>query len=188
MVAFGTRHSVKKAKAMHVFLNGIKVCNVPSVKYLGFTLDVTLNFKSHINGIVRSVIHKNAVLNKLMKFLNQYTALTIYKTMILPYFDYCNVIYQGTNVDSLDKLQRLQNKCLKTCLNLSKTHDTDNLHKTAKCAMLDCRRQAHMCNFMFLRLSRQDLRDVREVRTRLHDGPLFKVEKPSKEQLNMRAP
>ena len=42
-------------------------------------------------------------------------ALKIYKSMILLYFDYGDVIYTKASAEGLEKLQRLQNKCLKIC-------------------------------------------------------------------------
>ena len=38
-----------------------------------------------------------------------------------------------------------------------------------------------MLNFMFARQSRKDLMDSRDINTRLHDAPVFKVEFPIKE-------
>ena len=116
-----------------------------------------------------------------MKYLDTATALSIYKAMILPYFDYCDVIYQGAGKEILEKLQRLQNKCLKTCLGLCKRHDTQEVHRLAKCAKLNDRRKTHVCNFMYLRQRRGELMDDRDISTRLHDAPVFKVKIPVKE-------
>ena len=85
--------------------------------------------------------------------------------MILPYFDYCDVVYSGANANCLDKLQRLQNKCLKLCLGFHKLHDTADVHNEAKCARLDVRHKAHFNNFMYKRQSKLDLLDLREICT-----------------------
>ena len=84
-------------------------------------------------------MHKLLMLSKVWNYLNKEVALRIYKTMILPYFDYYDVIYNTANADGLDKLQRLQNKCLKIYLSLNRTHDTDDLHSQAKCPMLQAK-------------------------------------------------
>ena len=101
---------------------------------MGFILDSTLNHISHISGFISTMIHKKAMLPKIMKYLDTDTALSVYKAMILPYFD-CDVIYQGSGKELVEKLQRLQNKCLKTCLGLSKTDDTQEVHRPAKGAI-----------------------------------------------------
>ena len=135
---------------------GHKVQNVPTFKYLGYILDSTLTFQVHIKDIIKKVIHKRIMLAELMPFLNVIVAISIYKAMILPYFADCDLVYQGTCSWELDKLQRLQNKCLKTCLGVNRLYDTDQLHCYTKCAKLEDRRKAHVCNFMFTRQNRKD--------------------------------
>ena len=52
-----------------------------------------------------------SLLAKLRKYLNDDVALQIHKSMLLPYFDYADV--NNSNIGDLEKLQSLQNKCLK---------------------------------------------------------------------------
>ena len=59
--------------------------------------------------------------------------------MILPYFDYGDVIYNSANKDGLDKLQRLQNRCLKICKNVNIRFNTEELHNLTKMPMLQVR-------------------------------------------------
>ena len=181
MMTFGTRHSVKKTKDLKLFLAGKEIQKVSTFKYLGFTLDATLNFKAHIADVIKKVIHKRILLTRLMTFLNNDVALLIYKLMILPYFDYCDAIYDTACAGDLDKLQRLQNKCLKTCLNLHKLCNTDIVHSQAKCALLAARRKTHVCNLMYKRKSREDLVDDRFIGTRQHDTLTFKINFPHNE-------
>ena len=126
-------------------------------------------------------MHKRTLLARMMPFLTKASALSIYKMMILPYFDYCDVIYQTACKSDLDKLQRLQNKCLKTCLGLNKLHETKDVHSMAKCAYLGSRQKANVCNFMYKRQSNAKLMDRRDITTRQHDAPLFLVKHPDKE-------
>ena len=53
----GTRHKVKKAKAASVTMAGVKLQLVPTYKYLGFTLDFTLSFNSHVNSVIKMVAY-----------------------------------------------------------------------------------------------------------------------------------
>ena len=181
MMTFGTRSSVKKTKGCKLYLDNTRIQAVATFKYLGFVLDSTLSFKNQISDIIKKVFHKHTLLTRLMSFLNVNTTLLIYKTMLLPYFDYCDVVYQQANSGDLEKLQRLQNKCLKTSLGLNKRCDTKTVHTRAKCAMLEARRKAHLCNFMFIRQGRINLMDERDIRTRQHDAPLFLVNIPHNE-------
>ena len=181
MMTFGTRHSIKKTKECHLLLGGVKVQKVATFRYLGFMLDSTLNFRSHIADVIKNVMYKRTLLSKIMSFLNKDVALSIFKLMILPYFDYCDVIYHSAGSGDTEKLQRLQNKCLKTCLSLSPLCSTKTVHNLAKCASLSSRREAHVCNFMYRRLAREELVDNRNIPTRQHDAPLYVVDFPHKE-------
>ena len=181
LMVFGTRHKVKKAKKVRLNLEGAPLQIVPTYKYLGFTLDSTLSFNYQVKCIANMVSYKASVLSKIRKFLKEDVALKIYKSMILPYFDYGDVIYMSANQEGLDKLQRLQNRCLKICKNLNVRFEARELHVITKVPKLEFRREAHMNNFMHGRLNRLDLVDQRDIRTRLHDAPTFLTKIPNLE-------
>ena len=105
-------------------------------------------------------------------------ALLIYKSMLLPYFDYADVIYHKSNSRDLDKLQRLQNRCLRICMGYDRYFSTDRAHKLSNVAFLKDRRTSHVLNFMFKRKVNTELLNRREIRTRAHDAPLFNVKIP----------
>lgn len=52
------------------------------------------------------------MLNKIRSFINSKTALLLYKTTILSYFDVGDIFYDAANKDPLNRLQLLQNKAL----------------------------------------------------------------------------
>ena len=81
----------------------------------------------------------------------------------------------------LDKLQRLQNRGLKICKGFDRRFNTGRLHSITKCPMLMSRREAHLNNFMYGRLSDPLSRDLRGLNTRAHDAPPFKVKVPKNE-------
>ena len=180
-MVFGTRHKVKKAKNVILKLENTQLQMVPTYKYLGFTLDSTLSFNYQVKCIGNMVAYKANLLAKIRKFLTDDVALKIYKSMIIPYFDYGDVIYNCANQEGLEKLQRLQNKCLKICRGLNVRFNTRELHVTTKVPMLEDRRVAHINNFMHGRLERQHLIDHRDIRTRAHDAPMFLVKVPNLE-------
>ena len=45
------------------------------------------------------------------EFMTQAISLRVYKTMVLPYFDYGDILFMCTNQDLLDDLQVAQNRC-----------------------------------------------------------------------------
>ena len=70
-----------------------------------------------------------SLLPKIRKYLNDDVALLIYRSMLLPYFDYADVIFSNSNTGDLDKLQRLQNKCLRLCGRRVRNASTEKMHK-----------------------------------------------------------
>ena len=97
---------------------------VPTFKYLGLILDSTLSYYHHISSVIRTVLHKMTLLAKMKKYLKKDVALLVYKTMILLYLDYADVIIHKSNNKDLDKLQQLQNRCLRICLGSDKRFST----------------------------------------------------------------
>ena len=161
-----------------VKIEGVPLQLVPTYKYLGVTLDSTLSVNSHVKNVANIISYKVVLRVKIRKFLTQDVAPKIYKSMVLPYFDYGDVIYGNANQEGLEKLQRLQNKCLKICMGFNVRHGTANLHRVTKLPMLGVRRVAHVNNFMYTRLGNPSYIDNRDIRTRAHDGPLFSVKVP----------
>ena len=143
------------------------------------TLDSSLSYKPHLATVVRNVSHKIYLLSRVRKFMSNRTALLVYKTMILPFFDYADVIYHNARVNELDKLQRLQNRALKLCLGLHKREDTELVHRTAKVPLLENRRRSHVFNFMYKRMEMKHNLDVPVKNTRSADAPRFILPTPS---------
>ena len=95
--------------------------------------------------------------------------------MILQCLDYADVIFSKANVNVLDKLQRLQNRCLKIFAGFNMGYDMNQLHKTLKVPYLKDRRRAHVLNFMYNQKSNTELLKNRQICTRAHDAPLFNI-------------
>ena len=98
-------------------------------------------------------------------------AIKIYKGMILPYFDYGDVVYMGGRKDMLEKLQRLQNRALKICLRVEHRHPTDDLHRQTRVKTLYDRRKAHLKIAAFSKIRNPGRVQVTEKITRGGDAP-----------------
>ena len=94
---FGTKYMLKKLDKPKVKLDGSILGNVDHYKYLGVILDSSLNFIKHINNIIKMVSHKLNLLSKTRQFITQAASVRIYNSMILPYMDYGDVVYQAAS-------------------------------------------------------------------------------------------
>ena len=89
--------SQKVQKCRHTFRRGATKTR-PLIQIFGY----------HIR--LNPQLNKMTLLAKLKKYLTDEAALQIYKTMLLPYFDYADVIFDQANSRDIEKLQTLQNK------------------------------------------------------------------------------
>ena len=93
--------------SLELSLNGAKICNVSSTKYLGLYINCHLNWNDHINYISQRVRTKLAAILRL-KPLKQCTVLILlYKAFIVPIFDYCDAVWQPSFIKMDWKLDRL---------------------------------------------------------------------------------
>ena len=102
--------------------------------------------------------------------------------MILPYIDYGDIFFMDANNNLVSKLQTLQNRALRICSNNRVNIPTDLLHLSAQTPKLVNRRETHLLNFMFRNKHNAKLLNVRNLRTRLHDAPVFLTVKPGCEK------
>ena len=106
----------------------------------------------------------------------------IYKSMVLPFFDYGDVIIAGAGPRLLGKLQKLQNRCLKICLGIVDGCSPDILHNRVREAKLGDRRKMHVNNFMFKRKEKNvglAVHDENLTQTRIRAAPNFNLVKLS---------
>ena len=176
---FGTSKRVKKTGHLQLNINNMPIQQVPSYKYLGMTLDSSLSYKPYLASVVRTVSHKIYLLSRVKKFMSSRSSLLVYKSMILPFFDYADVVYHNANAKELEKLQRLQNRALKLCLGLHKREDTEMVHRTAKVPLLENRRRSHVYNFMYKRKDMKHNLDTLIKWTRSADAPRFILPTPN---------
>ena len=91
------------------------------------------------------------MLSRIRHFINKDVSLLIYKPKILPYFTYGDILYDGAVSKSVDKIQKLQNRALRICLNSVEPLSIKDLHARTGMPLLGHRRNVDLRNFMFNR-------------------------------------
>lgn len=114
-------------------------CSIISLKkevwYLGATIDEKVYFNAHTEisrakslkcfSAIYPLLHSRSKLSTVNK-------LTLYKTVIRPKITYAAPAWICTNETNIKKLQRTQNKILKTILGLPRTFSTNVRHSLLK--------------------------------------------------------
>ena len=179
----GSRSMVKKHRFVPKRkIDGVALEYVFQYKYLGVTIDESLTFHNHLKNTIKILAHKIYMFKKIRHYITEDAAVKIYKTMVLPYADYGDIFFINANNNQLKKLQTLQNRALRICLNVALVTPIEILHQSAQIPLLRMRREVHLKMFMFKSKTNIDRLSMRNIRTRLHDAPVFEMIKPTCEK------
>ena len=74
-------------------LNGKRLYQTSSVKYLGIKIDQYLNWQGHINNIAINLNKKNAMLYKVRQFVNERTKTSIYHAIFDSHLNYAFIVW-----------------------------------------------------------------------------------------------
>ena len=116
---------------------------VSSTKYLGVLLDEHLTFDDHINYIHKKASNKLGILYRAKDYLDRQTKILLYKSLILPHLDFCDIVYMSTTEYNLNKLQLIQNTACRTILGADKDTSIKDMHKQLELLTLKQRRFIH---------------------------------------------
>lgn len=106
--------------SVNIHINGTRLKIENEIKYLGNIIDDKLKFDKNINNVCKKVGQKCNVLSRLRHEMNLNQKLTIYKSIVEPHFSYCSSILYLSNKTDLDRLQVIQNRCLRQILNANR--------------------------------------------------------------------
>lgn len=169
-----------------ISINGETIEQVQCFKYLGVIIDQKLLFKEHMSVCVRNAYHKLYLVNKIREFIPVNTAIVLYKTMILPYLEFGNVFLLNCKSGDLVKIQRVQNRCLRTLLHKGRMYDINLLHRDARLATWKKRALTSAMKLMFkYKFDHNNLAEVRAETiavTRSQAGPLFSLDMPNSQR------
>ena len=147
---FGTANRLKQAQSLTVEIDQEIIERVHTFKYLGMYLDSHLSFNEHIDKVCSKVSQRIGLLRRLRHCLTFSIADMLYKTMILPIFDYCDTVWGTCGATKQRQLQILQNRAARVVLQ-RRQRDISivNLHQTLNWKYLADRRFEHTCIMVF---------------------------------------
>lgn len=132
-----------------VYLGSEIVEVVQDYTYLGFVLDENLTFIGHINRLISSSIAKVYTLAKIRRYINCETAVTIFKSFILPKLEYGDIFCCGVTKKLQYKLQVVMNKALRICFRSNREDSNYFNHLKAKVLPLHLRRKCSILKLMY---------------------------------------
>jgi hypothetical protein len=95
----------------------VVIDEVVKTKFLGVIINSTLTWQDHIKTVCNKVSKSIGILYKVRKNVKSDILLTLYHTLIEPYFLYCNIVWASQNTVYLHKLLLKQKKAVRivTC-------------------------------------------------------------------------
>ena len=86
---------------------------VEHTKFLGVIIHQNRSWQAHIKAISSKIAKSTGIFIKSRQFFLSNTLCTLYNSLILPYLQYCSVIWASTYFSHLQPLFRLQKKALR---------------------------------------------------------------------------
>jgi hypothetical protein len=135
---------------INISLDGTKIQQVLSTKFLGVEIDQFLSWRSHIKKIESKISAMIGILAKIRYKLSEDTACLLYSIIILPHLNYCNIVWGNNYKSALNRLDVLQKRALRICI-LSNRRVSSNVLFN-KCAALNIfdLNKLHVSKFMYL--------------------------------------
>ena len=125
-------------------LRSITIKECKETKYLGLILDNKLNFKSHVDHVIKKVTKRIGAMYRSKSLLPTKYRKMFANALMLPQFDYLDTIYCRANKTKLAELDIIYKKVAKIALDVPQTESSLNVYKEMKWLPLHLRRQLHL--------------------------------------------
>ena len=129
--------------------NGKKVTLTPasSIKVLGIKIDENLNWTPQTNAVKRNALNSIRHLHRINHLLPVKLRIQLYNSLVIPHYDYADIIWGGCGSVNSKKLQISQNFAVRSITG-SKKHDSASASfKKLKFLNLSQRRKVHEAVF-----------------------------------------
>ncbi len=137
------------SSVLSLSLDGNDIEHVSTYKYLGLLLDDKLSMELHISKLCSKTKMKLGMLGRIRTFISKSTAITLYKSLLLPVIEYGDLIYGIANATNLERLQKLQNSAMRIILLAPKTTHINAMLTELNFLNLSERRMFHLATLLF---------------------------------------
>ena len=150
-IIIGSRQNLIKLSKNYI--PPVKIADIPierknHVKNLGIIFDDTLSWTKHLNTSIGRAYGKYKQTYRFKNFLSEKAKLNISETYILSQFNYCDSLFLNASQTLKNKVQKVQNSCLRFSLNLRKFDHITAHRKHLGHLDMDQRRILHSVTLM----------------------------------------
>ena len=142
---FATQRKLASSnERLKVYIKNDLLENVDCFKYLGIWLDPSLTWSNNTDKLVSTVNKRIGLLRRVRNVLPKHTLNLLYKSLVVPHFDYCDVVWGNACKTYLLRLDKLQNAAGKIILGLPRRYPTELLLNTLGWQKLHDRCSSHL--------------------------------------------
>lgn len=143
-VLIGSSRKLNSCDAIKVTVQDHQVNQSATAKYLGITIHENLTWTEHVKVMSAKINQRIGILKRLRHILSKEELVTVYTSVILPLFDYADLVWgDKSNKVLMDDLQILQNKAAKVILGLPRAHSATDALQKLNWVKLNFRRTQH---------------------------------------------
>ena len=125
------------------------ICESKSQKYLGLIVDNKLSFNEHIDYIKKKISKRIGAMYRSKNLLPLKFRKMFANALMLPHFDYLDIIWSKTSITKLKELDIIYKKIAKIALNVKVTEASIEVYKNMSWLPLHLRRQLHTSTYMY---------------------------------------
>lgn len=177
------RSKCDKQNLPPIIVNNTTIPYSSTVKNLGIYMDCHLEWNEQVNHTSKKIFSIIHSLKRLKHFLPDKLKLILVQTLVMPHFDYCDIILSNLNANLSSRLQRVHNACVRYICNIRKYDHVSPSFQTLSWLRLSDRRALHSLVLLFQILrtatpiylaSRfQNLSSYHQLSTRSHHNNLL---------------
>ncbi|KAG7310994.1 hypothetical protein JYU34_003847 [Plutella xylostella] len=151
-IILGSSRMLRKidvSAVMRVTYDQTVIPYVASVKNLGVIMDCTLSWIPQVDAVSKKMFASFHSLKRLQYFLPLNTKVTLAQSLLLPILDYADVSYLDLTEELLNKLERLQNLCIRFIFGLRKYDHISEYRAQLQWLPIRLRRNTHILNILY---------------------------------------
>ena len=153
-IILGSKNAINRVNNITldpIIINAKPIKRVQTAKYLGLTFDEVLSWNKQVNLCISRAISKFKQFSNCKNMLSMESKKIFCDSMVLSQFNYADIVYMNMNKITQNKIEKIQNICIRYIFNVKKSSVfsiTEHRKKLGWLSMSE-RRASHGLTLMF---------------------------------------
>ena len=141
----GTQHAIRNLKTMQldpISINNKHIEKVSHAKLLGVTIDEILSWRKKVNLDISKAMGNFVRMSRYKRFLDSSSKIILCESLVLSLFNYCNIVTCNMEKYLENKIQKVQNLCIRFIFDIKSKDRGDYTFYLKKLGWLNMRQRA----------------------------------------------